>query len=254
MILDFIFQMLISMGVVRFIGAGIEQLFLIKWYMKGDEAKKNRFVLGYWMAVHVIAAWFCVFSLFRFIPGQSLNVTISLFTFAFIAYALLFYMPAYRSEFLFVGRLAKEVSEKSSDAAVTSRIIAVFTQRKRSALWSVGALVLFMILQAIFNFNDFLLIPMVWLKTTAPWAYYIVGGIVAAVMLFSAFLAVQLLYASYKRRRSRKEMELKLGRKLTDEEFGYLYIEMQKDQYEQGQRRDNIRASRPGAAGKNRKK
>lgn len=225
LILDFMSQMLIGLGLVRVIGAGFESLFLIQWYMKGG---KEKFALGYWSAFHILAAWIVVFTVFQYAPGVSTNVMMSLITFGVLVYALMFYMPAYKSEVLFMNRMGQEIEQKQQNEG-TTMAMGIFRARKRSSVWCGIGIAVLLILRFFVEFHDPIGPLMVWFRNAAPWLYWALAIIAGLAFLYSAFIAVQVLIAFFRQKKARKDMENKIGRKLTDQEFVYLYLDMQKE-------------------------
>ena len=105
----------------------------------------------------------------------------------------------------------------------------IFRARKRSSVWCGIGIAVLLILRFFVEFHDPIGPLMVWFRNAVPWLYWALAIIAGLAFLYSAFIAVQVLIAFFRQKKARKDMENKIGRKLTDQEFVYLYLDMQKE-------------------------
>ncbi len=224
MLLQYTSQIMVCMGLVRLLASGLEALIFARWHLK-ETGKKM--AIYYWMIFHTIAAWLGVLIIYKFLPGQTFSMGLSLITFAVLIYALMFIIPPYRSKMGLGYQLLGEIEEKKPQQS-TQRLIELMQMRVNASYGGVGAIIAFLVFRHFVNVSDIFVVFVTWLNTSVNFLYWAIAGITAVMCCISAFFAVQILYASNKQRAARRRMQAKLGRRLTDEEFVYLFADEQK--------------------------
>jgi hypothetical protein len=225
LLLQYVTQLLICLGLTRFLASGLEGLFFARWTLK----ESGRLVaLYYWMAFHSIAAFLMVMVVFRFMQGQTLNTTLSLITFALVAYGTLFIVPPYRTKLAMGFRMLGEIKEKKEQES-TKQMVKLMHLRTIAAWYGYAAFVAILLFRFIIKIKDIFNPWLTWLFVNYAWLYWGIAAVTGLFCLVSAFFGVQILYAQNKQRFSRRRMEMKLGRRLTQEEFMYLFVDEQQE-------------------------
>ncbi len=223
MLLDYTTQILVSLGLIRLLAVGLEAIIFARWHLKESGKNLARY---YWMAFHSLAAWLMVLTIFRFVPGQPFGTISSYITFAALIYMLMFFVPPYRSKIGLGFTMIQEIEAKKPQEA-TLRLIQLMNGRVVTALCGIVAFFLLLLFRYFIVINDYFFPVLTWLTTSVSWLYWTISGITAVLCCISTFFAVQLLFAGNRQKMSRKKMEEDLGRKLTQEDFLYRYVDEQ---------------------------
>lgn len=215
MLLAYISQVLVGLGLIRFVAFALEALVFARWNLK-EEGKTV--ALYYWMVFHTMAALQLVLVIFRFIGGKALNDIFSYIVFAGLAYVLMFYVPPYRSKAGLSLQMFEQMRTKQPYIG-TQRLVILMNWRLMTATAGLVALCVLLIFRAFFWIGDFFDPLLQWLYFSVNWLYWGIAGISSVLCCISIFFGTQLLIANSRQRSSRKAMEREVGHKLTDEEY-----------------------------------